>query len=74
MQFKSRIPGLMGPIENEIKIKISQWFSCPMLGAGKHMVPVINVLIGCYTFLTALHVDQVKIGDFIFNDFKSPTC
>ena len=74
MQFKSRIPGLMGSIEIEIKIDISQWFSCPMLGAGKHIVPVINVLIGCYTFLTALHVDQVKIGDFNFDIFKSTTC
>ena len=31
-----------------------------MLGVGKQAVAAINVLIGCYTFLTGLHVDQVR--------------
>ena len=30
-----------------------------MLGKGKFVVPVINILIGTYTFLTGLHVEQV---------------
>ena len=39
---------------------ILQWRSSPMLGVGKQAVAAINVLIGCYTFLTGLHVDQVR--------------
>ena len=38
-----------------------------MLGTGKYMVPVINVIIGTFTFLTGLHVEQVIISEiFVF--------
>ena len=30
-----------------------------MVGVGKYAVPLINLLIGVYTFTTGLHVDQV---------------
>ena len=34
-----------------------------MLGTGKYMIPVINVIIGTFTFLTGLHVEQVMKSD-----------
>ena len=37
-----------------------QWSSSPVLGIGKFVVPVLNVLIATYTFVTGLHVDQVS--------------
>ena len=33
-----------------------------MLGTGKFMVLVINVIIGTYTFLTGLHVELAQQG------------
>ena len=38
-----------------------QWSSSPLLGVGKFCVPVINILIGTYSFLTALHIEQVSL-------------
>ena len=38
-----------------------QWSSSPVLGIGKFAVPVLNVLIAAYTFVTGLHVDQVSL-------------
>ena len=35
-----------------------------MIGCGKYLVPVINILIGTYTFLTGLHVEQVQSDMF----------
>ena len=37
-----------------------QWSSSPLIGIGKFAVPIINVLIGTYTFLAGLHVEQVN--------------
>ena len=36
-----------------------------MVGVGKFAVPLINLLIGTYTFTTGLHVEQV-----IFHELK----
>ena len=37
----------------------TKWSSSPSLGIGKYAVPIINILIGTYAFLTGLHVEQV---------------
>ena len=45
-------------------ILILQWRSSPMVGVGKFAVPLINLLIGTYTFTTGLHVEQVMVYAF----------
>ena len=44
------------------------WASSKTVGTGKEAVPIINLLIIVYTFLSGLHFDQLKVRNNVYMD------